>query len=166
MNVTLIRGALLSAVVGSSIAIGQPPLNPPANGPRHADPTWHFLSNATVHPKPGEVLEHASVLVRDGKIEAVLPHAEADKPAEAPAGAKVWDFTGLHTYPDYIAPSVRAQARGTSTLRLVLRNVTYSSGASAAGASAAGSGAWRTRSAGPKRSATQRKRNGPPVSTT
>src|SRR5262252_9856734 len=107
MNANLLRGALLCAVAGCSVAIGQPvgqsPLNPPANGPRHADPSWNVLSNATVHVRPGQVLEHGTVVMRDGRVEAVLPPAgtvkgadgkESPKPAEAPAGARVWDCAG------------------------------------------------------------------------
>ncbi len=119
MNATLIRGALIGAVVGSSIAIGQPPtsvspLNPPANGPRHADVSWSVLSNATVHTKPGEVIEHGTVVIRDGRIEAVLPAQKSDKgeakAADGPAGAKVWDCTGLHVYPGFIDAFVEVDA--------------------------------------------------------
>src|SRR5262252_2891731 len=87
MNANLLRGALLCAVAGCSVAIGQPvgqsPLNPPANGPRHADPSWNVLSNATVHVRPGQVLEHGTVVMRDGRVEAVLPPGRGSGTAPA-----------------------------------------------------------------------------------
>src|SRR5437016_5176095 len=90
---------------------GQPisPLNPPANGPRHEDPSWHALTNATVHVRPDSTIEHATVLIRSGRIEAVLP-AAGDKPAAAPPGARVWDCTGLHIYPGFIDAYVEVEA--------------------------------------------------------
>jgi imidazolonepropionase-like amidohydrolase len=139
IRTTLLRAlAALAAGSGLFAASGmarfQPdPLTPPANGPRKADPTWHALQNATLHVKPGQVLEHATVVLRDGKIVSV--QGTPAKPAEAPmkdaaaapgsdkekeeapkddismappgpAGARSWDCTGLHIYPGFIDPYV------------------------------------------------------------
>src|SRR5438874_253436 len=92
------RASVAAATLGLLALAGwasQPvsPLNPPANGPRHEDPSWHALTNATVHARPDSTIEHATVLIRSGRIEAVLP-AAGDKPAAAPPGARVWDCTG------------------------------------------------------------------------
>lgn len=65
-----------ATVVLTAMVAGQPtgpsPLNPPPNGPRRADTTWHALTNATVHVRPGETIEHGTVVIRGGRIEAVL----------------------------------------------------------------------------------------------
>ncbi len=92
--------SVLSAV---SVALAQPvatsPLSPPANGPRHADPTWHALTHATVHVSPTKTLENATVVIRDGRIVSVGSDA-------SPPGARVWDCKGLHIYAGFIDPYV------------------------------------------------------------
>lgn len=103
---------LLAAIFLASLALAQPssnsPLAPPANGPRRADPTWHALFDCTLHPKPGESIEHATVVVRDGRITAILPPANGPdgRPAAAklPIGPRAWDCKGLHVYPAFIEP--------------------------------------------------------------
>ncbi len=92
------------------------PLDPPSNGVRRSDPTWHALVNATVHTGDGRVLEHATVVVRDGRIVSIsaVPGVAGDgktidSPA-APAGARVWDCTGLHIYPAFIDPYIEVDA--------------------------------------------------------
>jgi N-acetylglucosamine-6-phosphate deacetylase len=96
---------LLSAVTLAAFALAQPsshsPLAPPANGPRRADPTWIALVDAAVHPRPGETLEHATVILRDGRITAVLP-AEGDRPARLPLGPRVVDCKNLHVYAAFV----------------------------------------------------------------
>ena len=61
---------------------------PPVNGMRPSDPARHALVGATVIVAPGETLEKATILVRDGVIEAV----GAD--LAAPAGYRVHDLAG------------------------------------------------------------------------
>ena len=78
----------------------------PENGPRRADPSWHALRNATIHQSPGHTLEHATLILRDGKIEAILP-GSPDAPAQIPLGPRVWDCSGLHLYPGFIDPCVQ-----------------------------------------------------------
>ncbi|MBC7771194.1 MAG: hypothetical protein H7210_01735, partial [Pyrinomonadaceae bacterium] len=85
-----VAACLLLAAAGASF---QPdPLSPPANGPRKADPTWQTLLNATVHVKPGQVLEHATVVLRNGKIVSVkgtpVPGGEVALTAAAVKEAK------------------------------------------------------------------------------
>jgi len=93
---------------------GTPPtshLGQPANGPRRADPSWHALRNATVHVGPGVTIAHGTVVVRDGKVWAVLPGqagpdgkmgTEDDVPASIPMGPRVWDLSGQHIYAGFI----------------------------------------------------------------
>ncbi len=91
---------------------------PPANGPRRADPTWHALRNATVHTRPGEALAHATVVIKDGTITAILPAdagpdakpgTDDDVPARAPMGPRVWECDGLHIYAGFIDPYVEVE---------------------------------------------------------
>ena len=88
-----------AALLAASVVLAQPtgtsPLSPPQNGPRHADPTWHALTHATVHVSPSQTLEDATVVVRDGRIVSVGA-------GDSPAGARAWDCTGLHVYPGFI----------------------------------------------------------------
>ncbi len=88
------------------------PFNPPPNGPRRADSTWVALSDCTVHVKPGVVLEHASVVIRDGVIQGVLP-AEPAMGGESgvlaprlPIGPRVVDASGMHLYAAFVDPAV------------------------------------------------------------
>ena len=76
----------------------------PVNGMRPADLRAHALTNATVVLAPGHVLENATVLVRDGVIEAV----GAD--LEVPVDARVWDCTDLTIYPGLIETALFIEA--------------------------------------------------------
>ncbi|MDX2149044.1 MAG: amidohydrolase family protein [Planctomycetota bacterium] len=98
---------------------GDAPLRSPANSPRRDDVAWHAITNATVHTRPGETLERATIVVRDGVIERVLraqPGADGafgtpdDVLPEAPAGASVMDCTGLHVYAALIDAFVEVDA--------------------------------------------------------
>jgi imidazolonepropionase-like amidohydrolase len=102
---------------GSGQPTGFSPLNPPPNGVRRADSTWHALTNATVHVRPGLTLDNATVVIRDGRIVSVTGGAEgSDGVRRAPAtpagagGARVWDATGLHIYPGFIDAHVEVDA--------------------------------------------------------
>ena len=87
---------LCCVAVGALTVTAQPssdsPLAQPTNGVRHADPTWHVLTHATVHTAPGQVLEDATIELRDGRIVRV------GVGLEPPAGARVWDLSGRHVY--------------------------------------------------------------------
>src|SRR6187399_378619 len=72
--------------------------------PSQAGPEWTpagpkriALTGGTVHTVSGGVLEHATVLVDDGRITAV------GVGLAVPADAKVFDCTGKHVYPGFIA---------------------------------------------------------------
>ena len=71
-------------------------LLPPGHRPE--PPGTHLLRGATVIPKPGEKIENGSVLIREGRIEAVGPEIDA------PVDARVWDMTGLTIYAGFIDP--------------------------------------------------------------
>jgi imidazolonepropionase-like amidohydrolase len=56
----------------------------------------HALTGARVIVSPGNVIENATVVVRDGVIEAVGANVTP------PADARVWDAAGLTVYPGFI----------------------------------------------------------------
>jgi imidazolonepropionase-like amidohydrolase len=68
----------------------------PAVGLRENPVTVHALTNARIVVAPGRVLPNATLVIRDGVIEAV----GAD--VRAPADARVWDLTGRTLYPGFI----------------------------------------------------------------
>lgn len=101
----------------ASLALAQ--LAPPANGPRRADPTWVAIHDATVHVDAAQTLAHATVVMRDGVILAVMPGdagpdgkagTEDDVAARLPLGPRVIDGRGLHVYPALIDAYVEVDA--------------------------------------------------------
>jgi imidazolonepropionase-like amidohydrolase len=62
----------------------------------------HALVGGTVVSKPGESLENATILIRDGVIQAV------GKDLTAPADARLWDMKGKTIYAGFIDPYVVA----------------------------------------------------------
>ncbi|MFG0328000.1 MAG: amidohydrolase family protein [Phycisphaerales bacterium JB037] len=103
--------AVLAAVAGlaalAAAALAQPtsrsPLDPPPNGMTQQDPTWHLITNATVHIAPGVTIDNATVEIRHGKIGFV----GNDTPDSA---ARVHDGTGLHLYAAFIEPFMEVDA--------------------------------------------------------
>jgi imidazolonepropionase-like amidohydrolase len=73
-----------------------PELLPPGHRP---NPTaTHFLKDATVFVKPGERLENASILIRNGRIAAV------GTDLQPPDDARVWALNGASVYAGFIDP--------------------------------------------------------------
>ncbi len=60
----------------------------PIEGIRQNTPGVHALVNARVVVGPGQVLENATIVVRNGIIEAV------GKGVTPPADARIWDYSG------------------------------------------------------------------------
>jgi len=69
---------------------------PPGN--RAVPPGVHALVGGKVFVKPGQVLDSATILIRDGLIESVGANVTA------PADARVWDMKGLTIYAGFIDP--------------------------------------------------------------
>ena len=92
-----LAGALLAL---ATLTIAQAP----QRGPRHVDPRWHALVHATLIPAPGERIEDATIVVRDGLIVSVTSGAEA------PAGARSWDCSSLTIYAGLIEPYFEVDA--------------------------------------------------------
>lgn len=107
---SFLAAGLVSSLVGAAGALAQHatspdpgnPLAAPANGMRRTDLGWQAFTNATIHIAPGKTVENATLVVRDGKIVAVLTPEAGGKPAPTPIGPIVRDCTGLHIYPGFI----------------------------------------------------------------
>ncbi len=72
----------------------------PVNGPRPSDVRRDALTGATVHVRPGVILSDATVVMRDGWIEAVGPSATV----KIPDGTTVHDAKGLVVCAGFIEP--------------------------------------------------------------
>ncbi|NOS71035.1 MAG: hypothetical protein HOP33_14025, partial [Verrucomicrobia bacterium] len=83
--------ALLALALRSS---GADQILPPGFRPRPVG--VHALVGGTVVTKPGESLEGATVVIRDGYIEAV------GKGVSTPSDARVWNMKGLTIYAGFI----------------------------------------------------------------
>lgn len=78
----------------STLTLSAAELLPPGNRP--LPPGVHALVGGKVIVKPGEVLDPATIVIRDGLIEAV------GKNIEPPADARVWDMKGMTIYAGFI----------------------------------------------------------------
>lgn len=72
----------------------------PIEGLRDASPRVHALTGARIVTSPGHVLEHGTIVLRDGVIAAV--GAAADVPV--PADARVWAYDGKTIYAGLLEP--------------------------------------------------------------
>ncbi len=73
----------------------------PANGMRESDPGPQAIVGAKVIVKPGTVLERATVLVSNGRIEAV-----GGAELAIPAGYRTWNCEGLTLYAAFVEPAL------------------------------------------------------------
>lgn len=93
------RLSLLSlALLGTSSAACYAAQTTPELGIRDKTPNLVALINATVTTEPGKTVPQATVLIREGKIEAVRTNASV------PAGYQTVDLKGYHIYPGFIDP--------------------------------------------------------------
>lgn len=68
----------------------------PTDGMKENTPAVHAFTNATIVTSPGNVLNDATLVIRDGVIEAV------GRRVNIPADARVWDMEGKILYPGFI----------------------------------------------------------------
>jgi len=68
----------------------------PAEGLRENTPRIHALTGARVIVSPGVEIESATIVLRDGLVEAV------GEDLEVPAEARVWDVEGRIVYPGFV----------------------------------------------------------------
>jgi imidazolonepropionase-like amidohydrolase len=89
---------LFAAVVGASLPLAaqQTSRTEPVVGLRDNPVRLHALTGARVVVAPGRVLQNATIVIRDGLIDAV------DAGLQPPAGARVWDVSGHTIYPGFI----------------------------------------------------------------
>ena len=73
---------------------------PPINGIRQGDVRRHALVDVTAVTAPGKVLEHATILMRDGVIEAVGANLVV------PAGYWIHDGVGMTVTAGFIEPAL------------------------------------------------------------
>ncbi|MSR40884.1 MAG: hypothetical protein EXS10_03160 [Phycisphaerales bacterium] len=91
-SITTLAGVMCMPTTSALAA----PQAAPVVGLRAADPSRHAIVGATVTTKPGTTIEHATILIRDGVIEAV----GAD--LAIPAGYRVWDAKDRVILPAFI----------------------------------------------------------------
>ena len=68
----------------------------PVEGIRDNGTGYHALVGARVVTAPGQVMNNATIVIRDGLIRSVAANGQA------PAGARVWDLSGHTVYPGFI----------------------------------------------------------------
>ncbi len=90
-NLTLIATLATGSLARDSVA-----QQAPVNGMRPSDPARFALVGAKVITAPGEVLASATILVRDGMIEAVGAEVAV------PAGYRVYDVKGKTVLPAFV----------------------------------------------------------------
>ena len=99
---------VIAPVILAAIAIASAPTTAqpvePTNGPRHVSPNWHALTGATVTTSPGNTIENATLVFRDGAIVA------AGRDIAIPEGARVWESEGLYVTPAFIEPFFEVDA--------------------------------------------------------
>ena len=86
----------LAAVLATGAGAQQATRTQPVEGMRDNGTGYHALVGARVVTAPGQVMDDATVVIRDGLIQAV------GRGADAPAGARVWDLEGHTVYPGFI----------------------------------------------------------------
>lgn len=90
-------GLLLAiATLVGDLSAQQSSRTEPVTGLRDNGTGFHALVGARVVTAPGQVLENATIVIRNGLITAVGANVQA------PAGARVWDLKGQTVYPGFI----------------------------------------------------------------
>ena len=93
---TLLSGLVLTLLVPLGVDAQQATRTQPVEGMRDNGTGYHALTNARVVTAPGQVLDDATIVIRDGVIQDV------SRGGDPPAGARVWDLSGHTVYPGFI----------------------------------------------------------------
>lgn len=94
---TLLGTILLSGtVLPGALLAQQATRTQPVEGMRENATSFHAFTGARVVTAPGRTIEGATIVIRDGIIEAV------GRNLAPPAGARVWDLSGHTVYPGFI----------------------------------------------------------------
>ncbi len=86
----------LTLLLTTGVTAQQATRTQPVTGIRDNGTGFHALVNARVVTAPGQVMEGATIVIRNGLIQRV---ARNEQP---PAGARVWDLSGHTVYPGFI----------------------------------------------------------------
>ena len=86
----------LCLLLASGLEAQQSSRTEPVTGLRDNGTGFHALVGARVVTAPGQVLENATIVIRNGLITAV------GRDLKAPAGARVWDLAGQTIYAGFI----------------------------------------------------------------
>jgi imidazolonepropionase-like amidohydrolase len=86
----------LATLAAGALEAQQATRTEPVTGLRANATGFHALVGARVVTAPGQVLDNATIVIRNGLITAV------GAGVTAPAGARVWDLKGLTVYPGFI----------------------------------------------------------------
>ncbi|MBT8487962.1 MAG: hypothetical protein KJO65_03935, partial [Gemmatimonadetes bacterium] len=92
----LLSGTALALLLASGVDAQQARRTQPVDGMRDNGTGYHALVNARVVTAPGQVLDNATIVIRNGLIQDV------SRGGQAPAGARVWDLSGHTVYPGFI----------------------------------------------------------------
>ncbi|NNF12585.1 MAG: amidohydrolase family protein [Gemmatimonadetes bacterium] len=92
----LLSGTALALLLASGVDAQQARRTQPVDGMRDNGTGFHALVNARVVTAPGQVLDNATIVIRNGLIQDV------SRGGQAPAGARVWDLSGHTVYPGFI----------------------------------------------------------------
>lgn len=86
----------LATLLAGGVDAQQATRTQPVEGMRDNGTGYHALINARVVTAPGQVVDGATIVIRNGVIQDV------SRGGAAPAGARVWDLTGHTVYPGFI----------------------------------------------------------------
>ena len=96
LHQTSLFGLALALLLAGGLNAQQAMRTQPVEGIRDNGTGYHALTNARVVQAPGQVLDNATIVIRDGIIK------EVSRGGEAPAGARIWDLSGHTVYPGFI----------------------------------------------------------------
>ncbi len=93
------KGVILSIIIIRAMFAQQVGFQrTPLEGIRENTPGVHALVHARVYVTPDRVLENATIVIRDGVIQAV------GRAVTPPPDARIWDYQGKTIYPGFIEP--------------------------------------------------------------
>ena len=93
MKIKLLSAALTYGIVCS---VAQADQTSPVIGLHHKTPVLIAFTNATIHSQPGKVIENATLVINNGRVQSVI------KNGQVPPGAKQVDLQGYTIYPGFI----------------------------------------------------------------
>ena len=93
---TTISALALSLLLAVGVSAQQASRTQPIEGIRDNGTGYHALVGARAVTSPGQAIDNATIVIRNGLIQSV------ERGGAAPAGARVWDLTGHTVYAGFI----------------------------------------------------------------